>query len=142
MRAHIVLTDEQGRVYEGEVTLTSPSGNRPPAARKTAAARPPHLSRPELDFGLHARAFMKRFGSGLGGPQRFTLLLAHMAKGKAGVAISAEDLRKQWSKMKGPMGGDFYTMFGTRAKDAGWVDTAKKGQYALRANWADALGKK
>ena len=142
MKVHILLTDDQGRVFEGEATLVASSARRSGPGKVAIVARPTRHARAALDFGLHARPFMKRLGGNLGGPQKFTLLLAHMVKGKAGVAVAMDNIKRQWSRMKGPMGGDFYTMYGTRAKDAGWVDTPKNGHYALRANWADALERK
>lgn len=115
----------------------------PPPARRRSPQRS-HRARlaTELDFGLPLRAFIKRYSNGLGGPQKFTLLLAYMAKGKAGVSVAFPDIKKLWNRMTGLTGGQFHNVYAARARDEAWVDTPKNGQYALRANWADALGKK
>jgi hypothetical protein len=141
MKVHVVVTDDHGNVFDGEATLgavSAPSRSRPPARRK---AQPP--SRETLEFTLPARAFMKQHAKRLGGPAKFTLLLAWMTKGKAGDAKSSRDIEKAWNKMTELMGGKFNPAYTTRAKTNGWVDTPKRtGSYVLLERWAQALGKK
>jgi len=86
------------------------------------------------------RAFVKRHAKGLSGGQKFTALLARMSGGKPATAVSVKDIEKEWNRVSGLMGGKFYTMYGVRAKEEGWVDTQKTGQYTLRPGWEDALG--
>jgi hypothetical protein len=83
---------------------------------------------------------MKRHGKSLGGPQKFTVLLARLSGGKIGTAISLKEIEKAWNRMTEPMGGRFNPAYTTRAKDNGWVDTPKTGSYALLSGWASALG--
>lgn len=83
---------------------------------------------------------MKRHATGLGGPQKFTMLLARLSGGKTGVAIGLKEIEKTWNRMTEPMGGKFNTAYTTRAKDNGWVDTPRTGYYALRPSWTGALG--
>lgn len=97
--------------------------------------------RTSLDFSLPVRAFMKRHAKNLGGPQKFTVLLARLSSGKAGAAIGLKEIEKTWNRMTEPMGGRFNPAYTTRAKDNGWVDTPRTGFYALLSGWAEALRK-
>jgi hypothetical protein len=141
MKVRVVVTDGGGgNTYEGEATLVVTGGARRPA--KTAERKPPAAvaARTSLDFSLPVRAFMKRHAKGLGGAQKFTVLLARMSGGKTGASISRGELEKAWNRMTGLMGGRFNPSYTTRAKDNGWVDTPKMGYYALRSSWTGALG--
>ena len=109
-----------------------------PRAKKTASKQSP----PErLSYSLNVRAFMKRYGGNLGGAGKFTLLLARLANGKVGLAVSVKDIETQWNKMKGVMGAAYNPAHSTRAKERGWLDTPKYGLYSLSADWMEALGK-
>ena len=139
MKVHVVVTDGDGNTFEGDASLVAAPGTRP--ARRTTGAKPREKpSRTSLDFSLPVRAFVKRHTKGLGGPQRFTVLLARLSGGKAGVAISLKEIEKAWNRMTEPMGGRFNPAYTTRAKDNGWVDTPKMGSYALQGGWEKALG--
>jgi len=117
----------------------------PAGARRTRpvprSPKPAPADRPAPDFSLPVRAFVKRHAKGIGGPQKFTMLLARLSGGKTGVAVNLKEIEKAWNRMRGLMEGKFYTMYGVRAKENGWVDTAKTGSYALRSSWVEALGK-
>jgi len=82
---------------------------------------------------------MKKYGHSLGGPQRFTILLARLAKGDANKEVALAELQKHWNSMKSLMGGPFNGAHPTRAKDNGWVDSPKRGVYVLAASWKEAL---
>ncbi len=138
MKARVVVTDGGGQTFEGEATLVPVDGARSP--RQMSGRKPRAPARPALDFSLPVRAFVKRHAKSVGGPQKFTVLLARLSGGKTGAAVSLKDIEKAWSRMTEPMGGKFNTAYTTRAKDNGWVDTPKIGHYALRSGWADALG--
>ena len=140
MKVHVVVTDGEGNTFEGEASLVAAPGTRP--ARRTAGAKPQKKpsARPSLDFSLPLRAFVKRHAKGLGGPPKFTVLLARLSGGKTGVAITLKEIEKAWNRMTEPMGGRFNPAYTTRAKDNGWVDTPKMGSYALQGGWAKALG--
>jgi hypothetical protein len=141
MRARIVITDERGDVYQGELTLVSApvtaTGRRTPR-RKEASQ---HTVQPELDFTLPVRAFVKRYATAtsLGGRQKFTLLVARLAQGKAGVLVALSEISSAWNKMTGLLGGRYNPAHSTRAKEKGWVDAPKPGFYTLRPSWVEAL---
>ncbi len=138
MKVRIVVTDGAGNAFEGEATLVAVGGARPP--HRTSDRRPRVPARASPDLSLPVRAFVKRYAKGLGGPQKFTLLLAKLSGGKVGAAIGLKDIEKTWNRMTGLMDGKFYTTYSQRAKDNGWVDTPKTAYYALRSGWAEALG--
>jgi hypothetical protein len=139
MKVRVTVTDGDGRTYEGEATL-APAGARRsrPAPR---SPKPAPAGRPAPDFSLPVRAFVKRHAKGIGGPQKFTMLLARLSGGKTGVAVSLKEIEKAWNRMTGLMGGKFHPMYVVRAKENGWADAAKTGHYALLSGWAAALGK-
>lgn len=139
MKVRVVLTDGGGNTYEGEATLVATSGARPSNKAPERKPRATVTVRNSPDFSLPMRAFMKRHAKGLGGPQKFTLLVAKLSGGKIGPGISLGELEKAWNRMTGLM-GKFNPAYTTRAKDNGWVDTPKTGHYALRSSWTEALG--
>ena len=140
MKVHVVVTDGEANIFEGEAILVAVARARRP--RRTAVANPQFKTRgpASLDFTLPVRAFVKRYAKNLGGPQRFTLLLARLSGGKVGTAVSLREFEKAWNRMTEPMGGRFNSAYTTRAKDNGWVDTPKTGSYALLSSWAKAAG--
>ncbi len=140
MKIRVVVTDGSGTTYEGEATLVAAGGARPPRPTPERNPRASTPARTSPDLSLPVRAFVKRHAKGRGGPQKFTVLLARLSGGKTGVAISLKEVEKAWNRMRGLMDGKFYTMYGVRAKENGWVDTPKTGSYALRSSWAEALG--
>lgn len=138
MKVRIVVTDGGGNTYEGEVALVAAGGPR--SRRRTSDRQARQSARTSPDFSLPVRAFVKSHVKGLGGPQKFTVLLARLSGGKTGVAVGLKEIEKTWSRMTEPMGGKFNPAYTTRAKDNGWVDTPKTGYYALRSSWTGALG--
>jgi hypothetical protein len=139
MKIRVVVTDGAGNTFEGEASLVAVAGERPP--RRTSCRKPGVPGRTSLDFSLPVRAFMKRHVKNLGGPQKFTVLLARLSSGKAGAAIGLKEIEKTWNRMTEPMGGRFNPAYTTRAKDNGWIDTPRTGFYALLSGWAEALRK-
>ena len=138
MKIRVLITDGDGRTYEGEATLAPVGGARKP--RPVPRPKPPAPSRAAPDFSLPVRAFVKRHAKGLGGPQKFAMLLARLSGGKAGSAVALSEIEKAWNRMTGLMGGKFHPMYSVRAKENGWVDTPKTAHYAIRSSWAEALG--
>jgi hypothetical protein len=98
-------------------------------------------AREALDFTLPVRPFVKKHARGLGGPAKFTLVLAHMAKGKSGVSVPLSSIRKAWDKMTGLL-DDLNLAYPTRAKDKGWVDSPKTGTYVLLSGWTEIFSGK
>src|SRR6266852_1683810 len=137
MKVRVVVTDDGGNTFEGEATLVAVGGARSPRRKSGGQSRVPGRTSPDLS--LPVRAFVKRHAKGLGGPQKFTVLLARLSGGKAGVAVGLKEIENVWNRMKEPMGGRFNSAYTTRATDNGWVDTPKTGYYALQSGWAEAL---
>lgn len=87
-----------------------------------------------VNLSTPVRPFVKKHARGMGGPQKFTLLLAHIAKGDTKKEVTRATIQKQWSKLKGSL-GDWNPAYTTRAKDQEWVDSPKNGMYVLLPGW-------
>jgi len=94
---------------------------------------------PNISFNLSLLAFMNKYSRGLSGPQKFTLLLARLAKGNTKTEIPFQELKRQWNKMKTVMGGAFNPAHANRAKAKGWVDSTKHGFYHVCELWKESL---
>ncbi len=143
MKARVIITDEKGNTFEGEVELSQSLASQKTAKEQVPKGRP---RKPvsatvpaSMDFELHVRPFMKKHARRMSGPQKFTLLLAHMAKGKTTSPIELSEIEKQWNKMTRIMGGEFNHAYPNRARDDDLVVTVKKGSYVLRPNWTRIL---
>jgi hypothetical protein len=145
MRAVIVFTDDQGKTWEFELrpAQATPQGagldkKRTPTRAK-AKAEPPIEKRTGAtpDFRLSMAAFMNRYARG-SGAQKFAILLARLTKGDTKLVVESKEIERQWKRMKRHL-GEFNGAHGTRAKDAGWVDTPKRGTYVLLSDWKSAL---
>lgn len=92
MRVQISITDDEGRVFEGEaeLSLLGHGSGKPVSgrerSRKSHETKSGSLQTPV--FSLNPRAFMKRYARGRSGPQKFTLLLACLAKGDSSTTES------------------------------------------------------
>lgn len=137
MKVSIILTDNAGNRYEGEVQLTTGNG-RPPAGKKKET-RPKPQATANVNFSLPIRAFVKKHGRGLGGAQRFTLLVAYMSKGQPQKQVSFSEIENQWNKMKPLLGGKLNRAHSTRAKEYGWIDSPSRGVYVLLSGWKGIL---
>ena len=92
-----------------------------------------------ISFDSSPLAFMNKHARGLNGSQKFTLLLARLAKGNTATEVSFQELKKQWNKMKPVMGGRFNGAHANRARAMGWADTKKHGIYHLCEPWKESL---
>lgn len=138
MKAYITVTDNDGLALEGEVELVASARvlTTRTQARRTSEPRGTTSTQPsDIDLSLPIRAFVKKYAGGMRGPQKFTLVLAHIAGGDASKKIPRADVEKQWKKMSGLLRGSFNPAYTTRAKDEGWVDSSGKGAYTLLTNW-------
>lgn len=90
------------------------------------------------DFSLNARAFFKRHASGKTGPQKAVLAIAYVSKGETGVSVSKTDLDSAWGTAEGLL-GKRQTMYFTRAKENGWMDSRKEGEFLLETGWREAF---
>jgi len=93
----------------------------------------------KLKFDLNERNFIKTNAKGLSGPKKFTLLIAHITKGKIGTEVELRIARSKWNKMtaKNLMGYEFNLKYPNEAKTQGWIDSKKNGTYHLRSNWME-----
>jgi hypothetical protein len=138
MKVHIVITDDRGAIFEGSTDLVrvTKSAKISKAAAKThATPRPAN----KLSFSLNTLAFMKKYAGSMSGSRKFTLLLAHLAQGKTGQEISGERIASTWNRMKQVLGGAYNAAHATRAKAEGWIDSPKRGHYALSGSWKEAI---
>ena len=124
----VELIDELKRKGKGH------TGNRASAPR--SQRRPTAAS---ISFDAPVLAFMNKHARGLNGSQKFTLLLARLAKGNTTTEVSFQELAKRWNKMKTVMGGPFNGAHANRARARGWVDTRKHGVYHLCKPWKESL---
>lgn len=110
-----------------------------PKVRKLSASPGLEAQPGKLDFDSHVRAFVKSHARGLGGSQKFVLLLAYLTKGQVGREVELKAVQKQWNKMTSSslLGGDFNRFYTNAAKERGWVNSPKQGFYVLRPSWRD-----
>lgn len=91
-----------------------------------------------INFNVNSRAFFKEYGKNLPGPKKFVLVIAHLVKGKTGINVSSNAVKSCWDKHHGLLGGKLITgIYGTRAKESGWLDTTKNGSYHLTSCWKE-----
>jgi hypothetical protein len=141
MKARIIITDDQGHTFEGsaELVRVSKSAKTSKAVAKMRAAP---RSASNLSFSLNTLAFMKKYTRTMSGSRKFTLLLAHLVQGKVGKEVSGEQVASTWNRMKSLLGGAYNAVHATRAKADGWIDSPKRGHYALSSSWKEAIGAK
>lgn len=92
-----------------------------------------------IDFSLPIRPFIKKYCIDMGGPKKFTLLLAYLVNGDQDKICSLASIHKEWNKLKGFL-SEFNRSYTTKAKDKDWVDTKKDG-YFLRPEWKKIFNK-
>lgn len=139
MKIDFVLTDDGGKRFEGSAELTFVGGDVGSRRQRRREVQVRKAAGVDFAFSLNLRAFMKKYGRGLKGPSKFTLMLARLAEGDVGRQVAFEDLKAAWNSMKPLMGGAFYPSPSLRAKEHGWVDTPKRGIYALTSSWKEAI---
>ena len=133
MQIRFHLTDEQGRVFSGEVTLTQvPAIVAEPIVRVSSSP----------EFVLPVRAWAKKHAHAKSGAQIFALLAAYVAKGDPSHTIPLSQIEKLWSRMTGVLGIPYNPKHSTMAKEHGWVDSPSHGKYTVTTTWSDALREK
>jgi hypothetical protein len=137
LRATIKVTDAAGNVFEGEATLTLVGSAK--RAKRSHRTREAPQSSGKLDFTKNERAFLKTHAQNLSGPKKFVLILAYLTKGNIGTEVPLNIIEARWNKATTHLGGVFNRFYSNSAKDNGWVDSPKKGIYALSSTWKDAL---
>lgn len=114
MRIAFTITDDSGKTFQGQADLTAAPPQR--AGRKKTAGAPRSAVAAPINLLSPIRPFMKRQAHGMGGPQKFTLLLAHMVKGNTKQELALATVQKQWGKMTGLL-GKWNPAYTTRAKE-------------------------
>ena len=121
-----------------ELGITKPRGQRK-IARATSTKVVAQIGK--LNFKLNSRAFFKKYGKGLSGPKRSVLVVAYLAKGNKQSNITSDEVKNCWNKHQKLLGGKLTTgVYGTRAKEDGWLDAAKNGSYHLTDIWEQIFG--
>jgi CHASE2 domain-containing sensor protein len=115
----------------------SPSPTAQPKKAKPNGVSEQRTAIPDLAMPL--RPFVNKHARKMSGPEKFTLVLAHMTKGKTGVKVEGAVITKAWAKMTGLLKCDFNTAYPTRAKDKGWVDSPRHNSYSLLPGWTEIL---
>jgi len=134
VRVSIIVSDDDGNNYRGEVELVADgTGKRPSKQAKSTPAKPAGSA--VVNFGTPIRAFVKLHARDMSGPQKFALLVAYLTKGDAKKEFLVTDVEKNWNRMKPLLGGKFNLAYTTRAKDNGWVDSPKRGSYVILPGW-------
>jgi len=140
MNGTISITLENGMILKGTVNLVEGSSLHLPASLDSTEAAVPILKdNAELDFSLPVRPFMNEYADGLSGSKKFTLLVAHFAKGEVDALVDRAEVVDAWNKMIGLLGGKFNGAHESRAKDSGWVYVPASGQLALLKKWRQVL---
>lgn len=130
---------EARKIIDSCVESLSDAPNIARIARGSAKDGLQKKIKPQLNFGLNERNFVRTNGKGLSGPKKFVLLLAREAKGKVEVEVKLDVLRTKWNKMtsKGLMGYKFNLFYPNEAKTNGWIDSKKTGSYQLCDTWME-----
>ena len=135
----IILTDENGNDYVGEVALSALPRKAKGKIIKTKPIQTTKVVKTPLDFDLDIRAFMKKIGARhFSGPVKITALIAHLSKGDTNALVKAADARKQWLKMKS-MFGKFNTFYFTPAKENAWIHPVAPASYKIRKDGLEIL---
>ncbi len=129
LEARAIIDECVTAFSKGKVRGGSKSSVKPASAKSARPAK--------LDFGLNEKNFVKTYAKGLSGPKKFTLLLAHMTKGKTGADVEVSTINSKWNKMKAKnlLGYAFNRKYPNEAVTYGWVDSKKYGFYHLRPGW-------
>ncbi len=90
-----------------------------------------------VNFGLNPNAFVSKYAQGKTGKEKFTWLVALLAKGDESVDVPVKEIEKLWNRMtaKSLLGMKFNYKYSNEAKTNGWVDSPKTGFYRLAAGW-------
>jgi len=125
-----------------QAILNEALSGTPPASSSKKPAQPQEkhaaVTGGHLSFDVNILAFMNKHAKGLSGAQKFTLLVARLAKGSTTAEVPYQEISAQWNRMTTVL-GDFNAAHGNRAKAQGWVDSEKKGMWKLTSSWKDTL---
>jgi hypothetical protein len=134
LKVSIIVSDDDGNNYRGEVELDADgAGKRPRRQAKAAPAKP--AGKVPVNFATPIRNFVKLHARDMSGAQKFALLVAYLTKGDGKKELLMTEVEKNWNRMKPLLGGKFNLAYTTRAKDNGWVDSPKRGFYVVLPGW-------
>lgn len=133
MKVSIILTTDDGNTFQGEMKLSATTAPRASRTKHRAAIKTQNTTT-AVNLASPLRPFMKRNTGGMGGPQKFALLIAHLASGDTKKEITLALVQKHWRKMTGFL-GKWNPAYTTRAKEQEWVDSPKFGAYVLMPGW-------
>ena len=136
MKISITLVDDNGRIFQGDAVLIPSS----PSKTVTRKAHQKPTVPESVTFSIPIRAYVKKYGRQLSGPERFTILVAYLCKGQVGAPVLIAEIEKQWNKMKPLLGGKKLNhAHPIRAKEHGWIDSQSRGRYVLCSGWKGAF---
>jgi hypothetical protein len=92
----------------------------------------------KINYSLNERAFVKRYATKKSGPEKFTLMVAYLVKGKVGETVLLDTIQKHWNRMKSML-GEFNRFYSNQAKSNNYVDTEGRGKYKLTDEWEQIL---
>ena len=136
MKVRITVTNDSGETFQGEMDL-GPAAPRKRRTHTKAPAPVPTSGHASVNLNLPLRPFLKKYARGKSGAAKLTLLIAHMAGGKTDVAVDSGELQATWNRATAFL-GEYNRAHSTRAKDNGWIDSSKHGQYVLQPCWNEA----
>ena len=124
---------------ECQVILSTQKHRKHNGNTRRKQKNPVHVSQKrEINFNLNSRAFFKQNVKSLTGPKKYTLVVAYLTKGKVGQELSSDKIKACWDKHSKLLGGKLKSgVYGTRAKESGWLDDPKYGFYCLTKDWVD-----
>jgi hypothetical protein len=135
--AELVQRIEQVRDLLNE-TLALVKRTKRKSSRSNATPVPKaKVRRSEIDLSMPIRAFVKKYGKGMSGAEKFTLLVAYLTKGDPAKKVTLAEVERHWNKMtaKGLLGMKFNRLYTSQAKENDWANTEKAGSYHLRPAW-------
>ncbi len=126
MKAELLITDDSGRRYSGNCFLVPLVEDARADSEPANGPEPRPATEEKVKIPTSpARAFVKKYGRGMRGPEKFTLLLARFARGREREPVQRAIIEKTWNKMRPLMGGKFTGAYANRAKDNAWADSPK-----------------
>lgn len=138
MKLHVLLTSATGEKWEGNVILAPrPGVSAQKKVEAKGAPSAPHPRSVAIDLNLPLRPFLKTYARGKSGAAKLTLLVAYLVRGKTGATIDSGKLQETWNRATAFL-GTYNRAHATRAKDSGWLDSSKHGEYVLQATWSQA----
>jgi hypothetical protein len=128
---------EARSALDAALKLLQADGRAPKQTKTARMSSAVPMKTSALDFTMPIRPFVKKYSGDINGAQKFTLLLAYLARGNSTKTVSLSEIEGQWNKMtsKGLLGIKFNRFHPAQARDNDWASTEKAGAYRLRPSW-------